>query len=302
MGLYSILVRPFVRSADIEKASKFALRYFELTEKIPGGRLISRWIHNNRPTGLQREVFGLDFYNPIGLSAGLDIYGELYNDLNNLGFSFVEIGPMNADGVRRAIRRIQQDPQNDILAACINEDFLTAFTLAYDFCDFFVIDLSANPSTDILDPLLDARLAEDVYKPIVVKLPKALPPSETEDLLDYAQMNRIDGIEVRTLEQIRHIAAYTSGRMPIIADIVNHSGLAKFLEVRIGSPLVNRPDVREVPFCKRTLFLHVIRRLTCSHSRIFPPRPGNTPIARHTVAHKHAEHRTHHIGLFIRQW
>ena len=171
MGLYSILIRPFVRRADIEKASRVALRYFEMIERIPGGRLISRWIHNNRPTGLQREVFGIDFYNPIGLGAGLDIYGELYNDLNNLGFSFVEIGPMNADGIRRAIRRIQQDPQNDILAACINEDYLTAFTLAYDFCDFFVIDLSTNPSTDILDPLLDARLAEEVYKPIVVKLP-----------------------------------------------------------------------------------------------------------------------------------
>lgn len=249
MGLYSILVRPFVHNADIEKASKFALRYFELTEKIPGGRLISRWIHNNRPTGLQREVFGLDFYNPIGLSAGLDLYGELYNDLNNLGFSFVEIGPMNADGIRRAIRRIQQDPQNDILAACIREDFLTAFTLAYDFCDFFVIDLSANPSTDILDPLLDARLAEDIYKPIVVKLPKELPPSEAEDLLDYCQMNRIDGIEVQTLEQIRHIDSYSSGRLPIIADIVIETPEQAAEALEAGASLVEVRDglVRQGP-------------------------------------------------------
>ena len=249
MGLYSILVRPFVRNADIEKASKFALRYFELNEKIPGGRLISRWIHNNRPTGLQREVFGLDFYNPIGLSAGLDIYGELYNDLNNLGFSFSEIGPMNADGIRRAIRRIQQDPQNDILAACIHADFLTAFTLAYDFCDFFVIDLSANPSSDVLDPLLDARLAEDIYKPIVVKLPKTLPPSETEDLLDYCQMNRIDGIEVQSLEQIRHIASYTSGRMPIIADIVIETPEQAAEALEAGASLVEVRDglVRQGP-------------------------------------------------------
>jgi dihydroorotate dehydrogenase len=249
MGLYSILVRPFVHNADIEKASKFALRYFELNEKIPGGRLISRWIHNNRPTGLQREVFGLDFYNPIGLSAGLDLHGELYNDLNNLGFSFVEIGPMNADGIRRAIRRIQQDPQNDILAACIREDFLTAFTLAYDFCDFFVIDLSANPSTDILDPLLDARLAEDVYKPIVVKLPKELPPSETEDILDYCQMNRIDGIEVQTLEQIRHIVTYTSGRLPIIADIVIETPEQAAEALEAGASLVEVRDglVRQGP-------------------------------------------------------
>ncbi len=218
MGLYDIAVKPFVGQADIEKASKWALRYFELIEKIPGGRLFSRWIHNNRPVGLQREVFGLDFYNPVGLGAGLDLYGELYNDLNNLGFSFVEIGPMNADGIRRAVRRIQEDPQNDILAACINDDFLTAFTLAYDFCDFFVIDITSNPSTDVLDPLLDARLAEEAYKPIIVKLPKTIPPSEIEDLLDFSLMNGIDGIEARSIEQVRHIASYSRGRLPIIAN------------------------------------------------------------------------------------
>ena len=156
---------------------------------------------------------------------------------------------MNADGVRRAIRRIQQDPQDDILAACINEDFLTAFTLAYDFCDFFVIDLSANPSTDVLDPLLDARLAEDVYKPIVVKFPKTLPSSESEDLLDYCQMNRIDGIEVQSLEQIRHIAAYTSGRMPIIADIVIDTPEQAAEALEAGASLVEVRDglVRQGP-------------------------------------------------------
>lgn len=249
MGLYSILLRPFVHKADIEKASRVALRYFELIERIPGGRLISRWIHNNRPTGLQREVFGIDFYNPIGLGAGLDIYGELYNDLNNLGFSFVEIGPMNADGIRRAIRRIQKDPQNDILAACINEEYLTAFTLAYDFCDFFVIDISSNPNTDILDPLLDARLAEEVYKPIVVKLPPVLPSSETEDLMDYCLMNGIDGIETRSLEQIRHIVEYTSGRIPIISNhaIETPEQAAEALEA--GASLIEVRDglVRQGP-------------------------------------------------------
>ena len=219
MGLYSILVRPVVRRMDIESASKIALRYFEFVEKIPGGRLISRWIHNNRPVGLQREVFGLDFYNPVGLGAGLDIHGELYNDLNNLGFSFSEIGPMGADGARRAVRRIQDDPQADILAACINNDFLTAFTLAYDFCDFFVMDFSSTPfSSDTMDPILEARLAEEIYKPIVIKLPKAISNTEIEEIADYSLMNGIDGMEARDIDQVRLIASYTRGKLPIIAN------------------------------------------------------------------------------------
>ena len=219
MGLYNVLVKPFVRKRDIESASKLALRYFEFVEKIPLGRLISRIVHNNRPSGLQREVFGIPFYNPVGLGAGLDLYGELYNDLNGLGFSFVEIGPMGTEGVRRAVRRLQEDPQNDILAACINSDYLTAFTLIYDFCDFFVIDISADPGTETLDPILEARLAEDVYKPVIVKLPKTITPLELDEILDYSLLYRIDGIEARNMEQLRHIVAYSHGRLPVIANM-----------------------------------------------------------------------------------
>ena len=235
MGLYGILIKPFVRRRDIESASRIALRYFELIEKIPGGRLISRWIHRNRPEGLQREVFGLDFYNPVGLGAGLDLYGELYNDLNNLGFSFVEIGPMDADGVRRAVRRIQDDPQDDILAACINADHLTAFTLAYDFCDFFVIDIASNPSTDVLDPLLDARVGEEIYKPIVVKLPKSIPVSEIDDIIDYSLMNGVDGIEARSLEQIRHIVVRRAEEQAALVRNVRERRL-RYVKVNRESP------------------------------------------------------------------
>lgn len=249
MGLYSLLVKPFVRNADIEKASKRALRYFEFIEKVPLGRAISRRIHNNRPVGLQREVFGLPFYNPVGLGAGLDIHGELYNDLNNLGFSFVEIGPMGAEGVRRAVRHIQEDPQNDIMACCINQDFLTAFTLAYDFCDFFVIDLSEQPGTEILEPLLESRMAEDNYKPIVIKLPKEITATEIREILDFSLMNGIDGIEARNLEQVRQIASDAGGRLPIIANcsIESPAQAAELLDAGASLIEVRNGLVRQGP-------------------------------------------------------
>ena len=250
MGLYNLVVKPLVRNADIERASKIALRYFEFIEKIPLGRTVSRWIHNNRPLGLQREVFGLPFYNPVGLGAGLDIHGELYNDLNNLGFSFVEIGPMGVDGVRRAVQHIQEDPQEDILACCIDQDFLTAFTLAYDFCDFFVIDISGQSGTDILEPLLDARLAEDVYQPIVIKLPKEISATEIDEILDFSLMNRIDGIEARDLGQVRQIASYAGGnRIPIIANthIETPKQAAELLEAGASLVEVRSGLVRQGP-------------------------------------------------------
>ena len=276
MGLYSILVKPIVRKMDIEDASRVALSYFRLIEHIPGGRLISRWIHGNRPVGLQREVFGIPFYNPVGIGAGLDLHGQLYNDLNNLGVSFVEIGPMGADGVRRALQRIQDDPQNDILGACINADYQTAFTLAYDFCDFFVIDMAGQTGTDLLDPLLDARLAEEVYKPIVVKLPASISATEIEEILDFSQMNGIDGIEARSLEQVRQIAAYSHGKLPIIADspIETPDQAAEALEAGASLLAVRNGLVRQGPPVIGKILKHL---LTLAKNERNRPKPDSQP-------------------------
>lgn len=218
MSAYDILIRPFVRNMDLDRASRISLKYFQLMGRVPFGRTVNRWIHGNRSSGLEKEVFGLTFYNPIGLGAGLDLYGEQYNGLSNIGFSFTEIGPMGADGIRRAIRHLQEDPKSGLVAACIDREYLTAMTLAYDFCDFFVIDLSADPSTEYLDALLEARISEQVYKPIVAKIPEYLTEEELGQITDYCLLNSVDGIESRSITQLRHISAYSGGRLPIIAN------------------------------------------------------------------------------------
>ena len=38
------------------------------------------------------HIFGLDFFNPIGLAAGFDKNVEVINPLLNLGFGFIEAG------------------------------------------------------------------------------------------------------------------------------------------------------------------------------------------------------------------
>lgn len=219
MGMYDIFIRPFVKTMDPEKASAVALSYFKFIGRIPAGRFLNRWIHNNRPSGLQREVFGIEFYNPLGLGAGLDLHGDLYNDLNDLGFSFIEIGPMDVKDIRNAISNLQEDPQDDILAACINNDFQTAFTLGYDFFDFFVIDITETPDfEEILNPILETRLSYDAYKPIVVKLPEEISLENLDRTVDFCLMNGIDGLEARNMEQIKLISGYSKGRLPIIAN------------------------------------------------------------------------------------
>lgn len=218
--MYNIFIRPLARRMNPQSANRLAMRYFKAIGKIPGMRFFSRILHNNAPGVYSREVFGMQFYNPLGLGAGLDLKGELYNDLNDLGFSFTEIGPLDATTVREAISNIQEDPQDDILAACISADFDTAFYLAYDFCDFFVIDFSACQAidSDLFAPLLAFRLTNDNYKPIVVKLPDQISDVDLQALLNFCLMNGIDGIEARNLAQIRFIGQFTGGRLPIIAN------------------------------------------------------------------------------------
>lgn len=223
---------------DQEKASRVALRYFRFVGSIPGGRVINRFIHNNRPSGLQREVFGLNFYNPLGLGAGLDTQGDLYNDLNDLGFSFVEIGPLNATSVRHAIKNLQEDPQDDYLAACINEDYQETFSLAYDFCDFFVIDITGVDMCATVDPLLETRLAYGHYKPIVLKIPENMTPEELDNVIDYCRMNNIDAIEARTIDQVKQIVNHSSGRLPVIANCHTETVRGVFKALSAGASLV----------------------------------------------------------------
>lgn len=218
MGLYNLLVKPFVRNKSMAEASHICLRYYRTMGRIPFARTLNRWFFGNKPSGLEREVFGLSFYNPVGLGAGLDIQGELYNDLSNLGVSFVEVGPVREGNVKNVIMHVQKDSPKDILALCIEQDYLTTFTLAYDFFDFFVIDLSADPSVEHVEPLLESRIGEQQYKPIIIKLPDYLTDSEIESFAEYSMVNNIDGIEIRSLEHLHHIYSYTKGRLPLIAN------------------------------------------------------------------------------------
>ena len=52
-------------------------------------------IENER---LQRNVFGLNFKNPVGLAAGFDKDGQHYHAMSALGFGFIELGTVTPIG------------------------------------------------------------------------------------------------------------------------------------------------------------------------------------------------------------
>lgn len=124
---------------------------------------------------------GIKFKNPIGLAAGFDKNGEIYNDLANFGFGFIEIGSLtpneqvgnpkprcfrliednaivnrmgiNNKGSKYAVSNLKRKRANVVIGANIikgtatpNEsapqDYEKVFAQLYDFVDYFVVNVS----------------------------------------------------------------------------------------------------------------------------------------------------------------
>lgn len=89
--MYS-LIKPLLFKFDPEKVHYFVTANLKRFNRFPGGAALSRSLWDVNDKGLEREVFGLKFKNPVGLAAGFDKNAELMGEMANLGFGFVEIG------------------------------------------------------------------------------------------------------------------------------------------------------------------------------------------------------------------
>lgn len=89
--MYS-LIKPILFQFDPEKVHYFVTRNLKRFNSFPGGAALSRAIWDVKNTALEREVFGLQFKNPVGLAAGFDKNGEMISELANMGFGFIEVG------------------------------------------------------------------------------------------------------------------------------------------------------------------------------------------------------------------
>ncbi|HEU4452466.1 MAG TPA: quinone-dependent dihydroorotate dehydrogenase [Longimicrobium sp.] len=95
--LYDLL-RPFLFTLPAETAHHVGTGVLDLALAPPPVRALARSAIAVDDPALAIERFGLRFPNPVGLAAGFDKTGELFNALGALGFGFVEIGTVTAHG------------------------------------------------------------------------------------------------------------------------------------------------------------------------------------------------------------
>lgn len=198
--MYKILVRPLLFLFSPETIHHMVVKGLRLFFKIPGKSWFVKKTALVDDPSLVREVFGLKFKNPVGIAAGFDKQAEMFNELANFGFGFVEIGTItpkpqpgnpkprlfrlpkdkalinrmgfNNIGVDEAIRNLRNRKTDIIIGGNIGKntatpnenaanDYVFCFEKLFDYVDYFVVNVSCPNITD-LHELQDQKSLMDI--------------------------------------------------------------------------------------------------------------------------------------------
>ncbi|MEN6619839.1 MAG: quinone-dependent dihydroorotate dehydrogenase [Rikenellaceae bacterium] len=194
------LIKPIIFAFSPETSHRIVQNLLIFLRYIPFSGAILRLFYYYKRENLEREVLGLRFENPVGLAAGFDKNGEIYNDLANFGFSFIEIGSLtpneqsgnpkprcfrlvednaiinrmgiNNRGVKYAVQSIKKRKPKVIIGgniskstSCPNDqapmDYERSFAQLYDFVDYFTINISC-PNVKGLSKLQDITALSEI--------------------------------------------------------------------------------------------------------------------------------------------
>lgn len=179
--MYKIFIRPFLFLFDPEKVHHFTFRMIRITAAIPGVKFLRKKAYCMDDLKLKRNLFGLEFKNPVGLAAGFDKNAILLNHWEDFGFGFIEVGTItpkpqtgnpkkrlfrlkkdkaiinrmgfNNDGVDVIAGRLANRKTKIIVGGNIGKntsteddgakaDYLTNFRILHPHVDYFVVNVS----------------------------------------------------------------------------------------------------------------------------------------------------------------
>jgi dihydroorotate dehydrogenase len=197
--MYKALLKPYLFKKDAEEAHHYVCNLMKNGIKFPFAKSVLRSMYSYKNPKLEREVFGIKFPNPVGLAAGFDKDAKMIEELDCVGFGFIEIGTLtpkpqegnpkprlfrvptdeglinrmgfNNGGVDDAIARLKQKG-NVIVGGNIGknkvtpnenaiDDYVYAFDTLYDYVDYFVVNVS-SPNTPNLRDLQDKEPLKNI--------------------------------------------------------------------------------------------------------------------------------------------
>ena len=96
--MYRYFIRPILFLLSPESVHHLLTRFLRVVFIIPGLRRIISVLYTVNDPRLERDFLGLKFKNPVGLAAGFDKNGEVFNEFSAFGFSHIEVGTVTPLG------------------------------------------------------------------------------------------------------------------------------------------------------------------------------------------------------------
>lgn len=187
--MYKRIIRPILFLFDPESVHYFSFAAIGFLHRIPFMGVLIKALYSSKKPSLKKEVFGIQFPNPVGLAAGFDKDAKRFKELSNFGFGFIEIGTVtpkpqggnpkprlfrlkkdkgiinrmgfNNEGVIAAVKRLQHN-KNVIIGGNIGknkttpnenaqDDYLICFNALFDVVDYFVVNVSSPNTPNLRD-------------------------------------------------------------------------------------------------------------------------------------------------------
>ena len=184
-----------------EAAHYFALLGLKILNKI---KILKIFFPINKNFGKPKEYFNLKFKNMLGVAAGLDKNGDYVDELESLGFGFIELGTVtpkpqegnqkprvfrylnqqavvnrlgfNNKGVNYLVSQIKNKKYDAVIGVNVGankesindqriEDYAYCFEKVYKYCDYVTVNIS-SPNTPKLRKLHNPDELEKIFKRI----------------------------------------------------------------------------------------------------------------------------------------
>ena len=204
--MYKKIVSPFLFLFDPESVHNFTFILLKLSFKFPLTKYIVSFFLSLEDPKLEKQLFGLNFKNPVGVAAGLDKNAAHIREFSTFGFGFVEVGTItpepqignpkkrlfrlekdnaiinrmgfNNEGLEKILTRLKND-YDVIIGGNIGKnkstpnaeaklDYLKCFNKLYDYVDYFVINIS-SPNTPGLRELQTPNFLRDLFKDVNIE-------------------------------------------------------------------------------------------------------------------------------------
>jgi len=96
--MYRLFIRPLLFLVPPEVIHHWLTGTIRFVFRIPGVPGLVRSVYGVRNPLLKTSFLGMEFSNPVGLAAGFDKNGEVFNEFSDFGFGHIEVGTVTPKG------------------------------------------------------------------------------------------------------------------------------------------------------------------------------------------------------------